>query len=80
MTLRLGILVVFMAASTVACSGANGAAGANGKDGLTARIAVTVEPPGAHCAAGGVKISAGLTASRSTPSSSSTSAPAASRC
>ena len=48
--------VVFMVS---ACGGA-GDAGTPGTDGITAQIAVSAEPAGAHCTYGGNKVSSGL--------------------
>ena len=41
-------------------NGTNGAKGASGSGGLNALVAVATEAPGANCAAGGEKVSAGL--------------------
>ena len=46
-------------ASMLALLGACGGNGAPGADGLTARLLVSAESPGAQCEAGGVRIDAG---------------------
>ncbi len=48
--------------AALAVSGCGGSDGAIGTGGLTARIAVAVEPAGANCAGGGSKITAGVDA------------------
>jgi hypothetical protein len=59
--LSTGSLALLLTLALGACGGgADGANGTNGTNGLTTLVLATAEPAGAHCAAGGAKISAGL--------------------
>jgi hypothetical protein len=54
-------------ATSYVCNGIGslpGSPGSNGSDGDSVLIAVTAEPPGAHCAAGGQRVDTGIDADR----------------
>ena len=56
----LASVMTLCAALLAACGGSSGSNGANGTDGSAVLVAVSTEPTGAQCTAGGQRISSGL--------------------